>query len=149
MIGGVHVHRLDSHVDERGSLTELLRSDWPGFTRFGQAIVTVNLPGVVRGWHAHRRQTDVIVPISGRVLVPLYDARDGSRTRGAIETRISHDGDRFALFVPPGVFHGYKTLDALPAIIVNFPDQLYDTDAPDEIRLPHDAPQIGYDWDER
>jgi dTDP-4-dehydrorhamnose 3,5-epimerase len=40
VIEGVRVRALERHADDRGSLTELLRSDWPEFTRFGQAIVT-------------------------------------------------------------------------------------------------------------
>jgi len=56
VIEGVRVRALSCHADDRGSLTELLRSDWPEFTRFGQPIVTVNLLGVIRGWHWHDRQ---------------------------------------------------------------------------------------------
>jgi dTDP-4-dehydrorhamnose 3,5-epimerase len=146
MIEGVRIRALEPHADARGSLTEVLRSDWPEFTRFGQAIVTVNAPGVIRGWHWHRRQTDVIVPIHGRVLLPLYDGRPGSPTHGALEEHVSDDGRRLALFVPPGVYHGYRTLGPDAAIIVNFPDLVYDPAEPDEVRVPHDAPEIGYRW---
>ena len=45
MIEGVRVRSLPRHADDRGSLTEVLRKDWPEFTQFGQAIVTVNRPG--------------------------------------------------------------------------------------------------------
>ena len=148
-IEGVGVHRLEPHVDARGSLTELLRADWPGFTRFGQAILTVNLPGVIRGWHWHRRQADVIVVISGRALLPLYDARQGSPTLGSLDEHIGDGEEPFALFVPPGVYHGYKTLGTVPALILNFPDQLYDPAAPDEERIPHDSPDVPYDWGSR
>jgi len=148
VIEGVRVHRLEPHVDERGSLTEMLRADWPEFVRFGQAIVTVNPPGVIRGWHWHHRQTDVVVPIRGRVLLPLYDGREGSKTKGTIEVRISDEKERFALFVPPGVYHGYRTLGTEPAMIVNFPSELYDRTHPDEERIAFDDPAIGYRWEE-
>lgn len=147
MIDGVRVRVLEPHMDARGSLTEVLRADWPEFTRFGQAIVTVNAPGVIRGWHWHRRQTDVIVAISGRVLLPLYDGRAGSPTRGQVMEHVSDDGGRIALFVPPGVYHGYRTLGDEAAIILNFPDTVYDPAAPDEVRVAHDAPEIGYRWE--
>lgn len=149
MIDGVRRRELVSHVDERGSLMEVLRSDWPEFERFGQAIVTVNLPGVIRGWHWHRRQTDVIIVVSGSAVLPLYDGRATSPTQGRIVQHVSTDGDRFALFVPPGVYHGYKTLSETPATILNFPSQPYDSRYPDEERVPHDAPNIGYDWNTR
>lgn len=147
MIDGVVVHSLVRRADARGSLIEVLRSDWPGFTRFGQAIFTVNFPGVIRAWHWHRRQTDVIVVIRGRAVLPLYDGRPGSRTAGATEEHVGDGDNPFALFVPPGVYHGYKTLGNEPALILNFPSELYDPAHPDEERVPHDDVTIGYDWD--
>ena len=146
MIAGVQVRPLQRHVDDRGSLTELLRADWPEFTRFGQALVTVNRPGVIRGWHWHDRQTDVIVVIEGRAKVPLYDGRRHSATYGQVDEYECGDADLKAIFVPPGVWHGYKTVGTEPAIIVNFPDHVYDAAAPDENRAPHDAPGVPYDW---
>lgn len=149
MIEGVRVRLLQPHVDGRGSLTELLRSDWPEFERFGQAIVTFNRPGVIRGWHAHRRQTDIIVVIGGRALIALYDARVGSTTRGELEDHVVEGAAPKAIFVPAGVYHGYRTLGAEDAVIVNFPTEVYDATAPDEIRIPHDDADIAYDWQPR
>lgn len=149
MIEGVRVRRLEPHHDERGSLTELLRSDWPEFEHFGQALLTLNRPGVIRGWHAHRRQTDVIVVIGGTALVAMYDARDGSTTRGELEDHVVDGEAPAAIFVPPGVYHGYRTLGNRPAVVLNFPTELYDPDTPDEFRVPHDYAEIGYDWEPR
>lgn len=146
MIAGVHCRELVVHADSRGSLVEVLRSDWPEFEGFGQAIVTVNLPGVIRGWHWHREQTDIIVVIAGSAVVPLYDGRSGSPTQGQVEEHLSDDGRRFSLFVPPGVYHGYKTVGSGPATILNLPSRTYDPAHPDEERVPHDAPHIPYDW---
>jgi dTDP-4-dehydrorhamnose 3,5-epimerase len=146
MIHGVRVRPLVPHVDARGSLVEVFRSDWPEFGGFGQALLTVNLPGVVRAWHWHRRQTDAIVVIAGRALLALYDGRTGSPTFRTLEEHVG-DGDRpFALFVPPGVYHGYRTIGQISALILNFPDRLYDPAAPDEERVPHDSPIVGYNW---
>lgn len=148
MIHGVRVRRLESHSDPRGSLTEVLRSDWPEFAGFGQAMVTVNQPGVIRGWHWHERQADAIVVLRGTVLLPLYDGREGSATRGSLTELVARPGEPwFALFVPPGVWHGYRTLGSEPALILNFPDRPYHADAPDEHRAPHDAPKPGYSWE--
>lgn len=146
MIEGVRVRTLTRHVDDRGSLAELLRSDWPEFTGFGQAIVTVSQPGVIRGWHWHDRQTDVIVVLGGRANVSLYDGRSGSTTVGQVDAYVFGGNDLRAIFVPPGVWHGYKTVSAEAAVILNFPDQVYDAVHPDEHRAPHDAPGVPYDW---
>lgn len=146
MIEGVFVRELEPHADARGSLTEILRSDWPGFRRFGQALLTVNLPGVIRAWHWHRRQTDAIVVVAGRALLPVCDRRPGSPTFGRLEEHIGDGEHPILLFVPPGVLHGYKTLGSRPALILDFPDQLYDPAAPDEERIPYDSPEVGFDW---
>lgn len=145
-IDGVAIRTLVSHVDPRGSLTEVLRSDWPEFRRFGQALVTVNAPGVIRGWHWHRYQTDVIVVIHGVALVPLYDGRERSATNGAVLETVASGEAPVAIFVPPGVYHGYQTLGREPAIILNFPDRTYGALAPDEERVAHDAPGLPQIW---
>jgi len=127
VIEGVRVRTLQRHADDRGSLTEVLRSDWPEFTRFGQAIVTVNIPGVIRGWHWHDRQTDVIVVVAGQAAVPLYDGRTGSTTAGQVDEHVCGGGDLKAIFVPPGVWHGYKTTGAEPAVArADFPSARVD-----------------------
>ncbi len=147
MIAGVRRRLLDTHADARGSLTELLRSDWEECgSGFGQAIMTVNLPGVIRGWHWHRVQTDRIVVLLGEAKVPLYDARPGSATHGLLEENILRGERLELLLVPPGVYHGYRTTSPGPALIVNFPDRTYDPQEPDEERVPFDAPEIGYRW---
>ena len=48
MIEGVVTKPLKQVADERGWLTEILRSDWPEFQRFGQVYVTAGYPQVVK-----------------------------------------------------------------------------------------------------
>lgn len=146
MIAGVRLRKLERHVDERGSLTEILRSDWPEFRRFGQATISVNLPGVIRAWHWHERQTDIFVVVKGMVKLPLYDARPSSPTYGEVSEWSLGEENFAALVVPPGVYHGYQTISSEPALILNFPDQLYDPERPDEPRIPFDSPDVPYRW---
>ncbi len=146
MILGVHLRPLVQHQDERGSFTELLRADWSEYGGFAQASITVNLPGVVRAWHLHQRQADGIVVIRGQAKVALYDDRAGSPTHGEVGEFYLGDERLALLTVPKGVYHGYKTVSIVPALIVNFPDQLYDPAAPDEGRVPFDSPAIPYSW---
>ena len=58
LIDGVTVKPLRIHADERGYLFEMLRSDEPLFQGFGQSYVTAVYPGVVKGWHFHKKQYD-------------------------------------------------------------------------------------------
>ena len=84
MIEGVTVKSLRVIPDERGWLMEIIRRDDPFFTRFGQTYLTVVYPGVVKGWHWHREQTDHFCVLKGMAKVVLFDRRDGSPTRGEI-----------------------------------------------------------------
>lgn len=147
MIEGVRLRPLARHVDERGWLAELLREDWPEFLRFGQATVTMQYPGVIRAWHWHSKQTDLFVAVQGMVKLPLYDARATSPTRGELNEFFLGDENFAALLVPPGVYHGYKTVGTKPALILNFPDRPYDSAKPDEHRLPYDSSEVPYRWD--
>ncbi len=84
LIEGVKVRRLPMLPDERGVLTEILRSDDAEFASFGQAYMTTTYPAVVKGWHYHERQTDMVCCLSGEIKLALYDARPQSETQGVV-----------------------------------------------------------------
>jgi dTDP-4-dehydrorhamnose 3,5-epimerase len=146
VIEGVEVKQLAKHADERGFLMELLRSDEPIFRKFGQAYVALNYPGVVRAWHWHRKQDDHFVVVKGMVKVALYDAREGSPTRGQVDEFYLGEDNNVLLKIPIGVVHGYKTVGAEPSLLVNLPTEPYDRQEPDEYRLPWNTSEIPYDW---
>lgn len=146
VIDGVVVKRLRLIPDDRGFLLEMLRKDWPEFMDFAQAYVTCCYPGVYKAWHYHKKQYDHFVCVSGMAKVVLYDSREGSPTREAInEFHIGHLNP-VLLRIPPLVYHGFTSEGGEPALIVNFPTQLYNYEEPDEYRLAHDDPSIPYEW---
>jgi dTDP-4-dehydrorhamnose 3,5-epimerase len=143
----VEIKQLTKHADERGYLMELLRCDDAIFRKFGQAYVSLNYPGVVRGWHYHKKQDDHFAVVKGMVKVALYDAREGSPTQGQVDEFFLGEQHSILLKIPVGVMHGYKTVGNEPSLLVNFPTEPYDPQEPDEYRLPWDTDQIPYDWD--
>jgi dTDP-4-dehydrorhamnose 3,5-epimerase len=146
VIEGVEIKQLTRHGDERGYLMELLRCDDAIFSKFGQAYVSLNYPGVVRGWHYHKKQDDHFAVVKGMVKVALYDAREGSPTRGQVDEFFLGEHNNILLKIPVGVMHGYKTVGSEPSLLINFPSEPYDPQQPDEYRLPWDTDQIPYDW---
>ena len=146
MIEGVEIKQLTKHADERGSLMELLRCDDAIFRKFGQAYVSLNYPGVVRGWHYHKKQDDHLAVVKGMAKVALYDAREGSPTQGQVDEFFLGEQNNILLRIPVGVMHGYKTVSTEPSLLINFPSEPYDPQEPDEYRLPWDTDQIPYDW---
>ena len=147
MIQGVEIKQLARHADERGFLMELLRSDDPVFTKFGQCYVSMNYPGVIRAWHHHKKQDDFFVVVKGMIKVGLYDLREGSPTQGETAELYLGDNNSIMLKIPAGVVHGYKTVGTEPSLLINFPSEIYNPQEPDEYRLPWNTDQIPFDWD--
>lgn len=146
MITGSSVRVLTVHPDERGRLFEVLRCDDPEFKRFGQVYVTTARPGIVKGWHMHKLQTDHFCLIEGCARFVLYDARPDSSTFRQVEV-INCDGSEPRLIViPPFVYHGFKNVGDREAICMNCPTEPYDREHPDEYRLDPGTDQIPYDW---
>lgn len=149
LIAGVQTRKLRLIPDERGFLMEMLRSDWPEFDRFGQSYVTACYPGVIKAWHYHKKQWDHFVCVHGMAKVVLYDSRENSPTKGYVNE--FHIGllNPMLIKIPPLVYHGFTAEGNQPALIVNFPTELYNYEQPDEHRLPYNDPSIPYDWSVR
>jgi len=149
LIDGVKVKQLKPHCDERGRLMELFRTDWPEFIKFGQAYITTAYPGVVKGWHYHKLQTDSFICIKGMMKVVLYDARPDSKTKGEINEFFIGVHNPMIVQIPALVYHGFKCISDEEAIIINIPTELYNYKEPDEYRLPADTNEIPYNWERK
>jgi dTDP-4-dehydrorhamnose 3,5-epimerase len=146
MIEGVVIKPLKQTVDERGWLTEVLRSDWPEFHKFGQAYVTAGYPQIVKAWHMHKKQTDNMTCVKGMMKVVLYDHREKSKTKGEVNEFVIGERNPLLIQIPPLVWHGFKAISEDYALLLNVPTEVYNYTEPDEHRLPADTKEIPYDW---
>jgi len=148
LIKGITIKKLNKNVDERGILCEILRSDWEIFENFAMAYFSITYPGVVRAWHRHpkTKQIDNMCIIQGMAKIVVYDDRDDSPTKGAINEFIIGEDNMDLLKTPGECWHGFKAIGTKPAILINFPSKLYNYENPDEERLPPDTDKIPYDW---
>lgn len=138
---GVVCKPLTVHLDDRGFLFEILRSDDACFSKFGQVYVSSVLPGVVKGFHKHFVQTDYVACVQGQIKLVLVS--------GDSEVKEYHLGllSPKLVVIPPGVYHGWKCISAEPALVVNVISEVFNPLNPDEERLdPHDNPW-GYSWE--
>jgi dTDP-4-dehydrorhamnose 3,5-epimerase len=144
-VEGAVLHALATHRDSRGTLTELLRTDWPGVygeeMPFAQAYTSTTVPGVARDvdmWHVHQHQTDRFYCVRGRIVVAIVDVRAGSPTKGnlmLVELAAGDDGPApMTVTIPPQTLHGFVVTSKTPATLLNFPNRLYDP--ADEGRVP-------------
>jgi len=146
MIKGVKIKKLKVIPDERGRLMEILRCDDEIFEKFGQTYMTTNYPGVVKAWHYHKKQTDNVCCLKGMIKIALYDAREGSPTKGELNEFFVGEHNPCLVVIPNGVYHGWKCISETESIVISAPTEPYNYKEPDEYRLPPDTKEIPYDW---
>ncbi|MBI1796648.1 MAG: dTDP-4-dehydrorhamnose 3,5-epimerase family protein [Candidatus Eisenbacteria bacterium] len=145
MIDGVVVQPLRVIPDERGKVMHMLRASDPWFHGFGEIYFSTVYPGVVKGWHLHKRMVlNYAVPV-GRIKFVLFDPREGSKTKGKLQELFLGPDHYCLVQVPAGVWNGFKGIGTEPALVANCATLAHD---PDEIvRMdPHANGVIPYDW---
>ena len=153
LVEGALLHPLTTHRDPRGTLTELLRADWPGVygdeMPFAQVYTSTTSPGVARDidkWHVHQHQTDRFYCVRGRIVVAIADPREGSPTAGGlmlVELAAGEDHPAPMLVtIPPQTLHGFVVTSDAPATLLNFPNRIYDP--ADEGRIPFEEAAVTF-----
>ena len=143
-INGVICSPLEIYADQRGWLAEIFRQDELAPEYFpAMAYVSVTKPGVARGPHAHRDQTDLFCFYGpGDFKVILWDNRADSPTFGKRQEFLLGESLPAVLIIPPGVVHGYKNVGESPGFVCNFANRLYRgsgrAEPVDEIRFEDD-----------
>lgn len=136
---GVEIRKLTLYEDNRGWLGEIIRDDESELKPV-MSYLSVTHPGLVRGPHEHREQTDCFCFV-GTFKLYLWDNRKSSQTykeRMVIDT----SDIPVVAVVPPGVVHAYKNVGSSDAFVINMPDRLFmgkgKTEPVDEIRYEAD-----------
>jgi UDP-2-acetamido-2,6-beta-L-arabino-hexul-4-ose reductase len=111
---GLRIDRLEVKRDERGWLTEVLRSgNLPGHTRMSQLFVTVGNPGKTKGKHYHTRKTEWFSVITGNANLYLRDLRTD-------EEKIVPMGEdnMVTVTIPPHVAHAIACEGEVPFYLI-------------------------------
>jgi len=144
-INGVWIKPLRKIPDERGMIMHMLRADEGCFEEFGEIYFAVALPGSIKGWHKHTRQSQNYAVIQGMIKLVLYDEREDSPSKGELLESFTGEDKYELIHIPPGVVNGYKTYGTKPAIVANCSDIPHE---PDEmIRYDPLNSHIDYSWD--
>jgi dTDP-4-dehydrorhamnose 3,5-epimerase len=145
MIDGVVITPLKQISDERGKVMHMLRCDAPHFKGFGEIYFSCVYPGVVKGWHIHKKMVLNYAVPHGRIQFALYDARPGSKTQGEVMELLLGTDNYCLVTVPPMVWNGFQGLGTEMAIVANCASIPHD---PQEIeRLDPFDPSIPYQWE--
>ena len=127
-IEGVIIEKLIKFSDERGFLVEAFRKDnLPDNLQPVMSYVSYTMPGIARGPHEHKKQTDIFCFMGpGNFRIKLWDNRKESDNYGNCLEVIGGKDNPIRVIVPPGVVHGYKNISPeVDGMVLNFPDKLY------------------------
>jgi dTDP-4-dehydrorhamnose 3,5-epimerase len=126
-IDGVIIRELTQYDDKRGWLMELFRQDEIPEEYFPvMAYVSMTKPGIARGPHEHKDQTDCfcfVGPSTFRLY--LWDNRKDSPSYGQSYRVEFGEKQKAMVIVPPGVVHAYKNIGDVDGLVYNAPNKLY------------------------
>lgn len=113
---------LKSNVDERGSFTELLKTN-----KCGQFSVNISKPGTTKGQHWHHSKWEFFIVVSGKALI--QERKVG--TDEVIEFEVS--GDKIeAVHMLPGYTHNIINLSETDDLItLMWANEIFDSNHPD------------------
>jgi dTDP-4-dehydrorhamnose 3,5-epimerase len=138
-IDGVGLVRTRHVVTRSGYTTEIYRNDWPQTGTDARHVMTNRWESpFTTEWHCHRKQTDNITVLLGRMLIGLYDDRDGSASRGKTMVVRCDWVDPLTVVIPPGIYHAFRVLVA-PTLMLNTVTHAYDYADPDNWRVAGEA----------
>lgn len=147
-IDGVVIRDLVSHNDKRGWLIELFRSDEiDGNLMPVMGYISSTEPGVARGPHEHRDQTDCFCFIGPSMFrLYLWDNRKNSPTYAHRMVFEAGESQPRMVIIPGGIVHGYLNVGSIPGWVVNLPNRLFAgrdrSEEVDEIRHEQDPNSV-------
>lgn len=153
-IVGVEYMDLDIIRTPGGAVMHMLRPDLPlslpgeGVMQTGEIYFSEVLPGHVKAWKRHTRQTQHFCVPCGRLGIVLYDARPDSLSRGSLVDLVLGREDTYALLrIPKGIWYGFTSLGLAPAIICNAVDIPHDPAEGEKLDWRDEAARIiPFDW---
>lgn len=117
-----------SHVDERGSFTQLFSS-----SSFGQVSVNICKPGMTKGEHWHNSKVEKFVVVKGKGLIELR--KEGMDENGKNNEVVSFevDADRIcSVEMIPGYTHRFKNLSQDEDLVVLiWANEIFDPERPE------------------
>ena len=108
MIKDVYIIPLKQIPDERGKIMHMLRSDDPYFEQFGEIYFSIVYPDVIKGLHLHTKMMINYAVVSGMVKLVLFDAREGSPTKGELQELFIGEDNYVLVKIAPGIYNGFK-----------------------------------------
>ena len=134
MIQGLACNRVESFIDDRGFLSQILPEGDESFD-IKRIYSTGNFSkGTIRGFHKHSKEKKAFFVTSGVAKFVAVDDREDSPTYKQINTFILSPLNPLVLIVPTGIYTGWMSLED-KTVIIGISDKVFDKDNPDDERL--------------
>lgn len=144
-IYGVEISPLKKICDDRGRIMHIMKNTDEGYNKFGEVYCSTAYPGIVKGWHLHKKTTLNYVVLKGMIKFVLYDNRDNSATKGVLQEILMGEHNYIRVTVPVNIWNGFMcigTEEALIIDVINFPHDSKEMERMD----PHNS-FIPYKWE--
>ena len=76
---GVIITDLRKIPDERGAIFHMLRKNDKHFIEFGEIYFSIAYPGIIKGWHEHKKQIQNYAVVEGMIKLVLFDNRKNQK----------------------------------------------------------------------
>jgi dTDP-4-dehydrorhamnose 3,5-epimerase-like enzyme len=124
-------------VDDRGSVKFVNDFNFEGVKRFYQ--VENHRRGFIRAWHGHKKEGKYVYVVNGSALVGVVNMETENMSKFVLS-----DKSPKVLWIPPGYYNGFKSLEENTKIIF-FSTSTLEESLGDDIRQDHDKWNI---WEE-
>jgi dTDP-4-dehydrorhamnose 3,5-epimerase len=144
MIQDLRIIDLLLNEDDRGSLVVVARASGDAsphsvIEQFGEVyVVSDPVRGTIRAFHKHHELWDFFCINQGSAKFVFKDDREDSPTYGQMLTVVTSARRPRLIVVPPGVFHGWMSLEDNTQLI-SIGSHKYNHQNPDEVRIPPDS----------
>jgi dTDP-4-dehydrorhamnose 3,5-epimerase len=134
LIRGIKFNAVQSFIDDRGFLSQILPEGDPEFT-IKRIYSTGNFSqGIIRGFHKHKREVKAFFVPSGAAKFVAVDDRKDSPTYKDINTFILSTLNPSVLVIPTGVYTGWMSL-VDNTVVLGISSEPFDKNNPDDERL--------------
>jgi dTDP-4-dehydrorhamnose 3,5-epimerase-like enzyme len=117
-------------IDDRGSLRFNNDFNFEGVKRFYQ--VENHERGFIRAWHGHKKEGKYVYVAKGSAWIGVVDMETFNNERFVLS-----DKSPKILFIPPGNYNGFQTLEE-GTIILFFSTSTVEESKDDDYRKPYD-----------
>jgi len=114
-------YALESKTDQRGSLSELIKSEY-----FGQIFVSTSHKGVIRGNHYHNTKVEKFCVLKGKAVIRFRHIFEDD----VLSYHVSGENIE-VVDIPPGYTHSIENLTDGEMVVLFWANQIFDPEKPD------------------